>query len=143
MHKKTELMINKVKDLLIKNNYISAIEIAKHCKLSVFSIYRIIRFIRLEGIGIVPTQKGYILSEFAQKSDDVGFIRRCFGRRTSDIISLSAMEKDLCSRWGSVEDRNNLHNVLKYFSINPAGTTKDKAQKSMKYMLTYVNGKGS
>lgn len=141
MQKKTEMMVNKVKDLLIKNNYISASEIAKHCGLSTISIYRIIRYIKLEGIGVIPTKKGYVLSEFAQKSDDVGFIRRCLGRRTSDIISLGAMEKDIRIRWSSVEDKNNLNNIFKYLSIKP--TNADEATKSMKYMLTHINGKGN
>jgi biotin operon repressor len=141
MQKKTEEMIEKVKDLLIKNNYISASDLAQKCHLSVYSIYKIIRFIRLDGIGVTPTQKGYVLSEFAQKSDDVGFMRRCFGRRTSDIISLSAMEKDIRSRWSAVEEKNNLTNVFKYLSINPTNT--GKAQKSIKYMLSHVNGKGN
>jgi len=139
MQKKTEMMVNKVKDLLIKNNYISASEIAKHCGLSIVSIYRIIRYIKLEGIGVIPTKKGYVLSEFAQKSDDVGFIRRCLGRRTSDIISLRAMEKDIRTRWSSIED--NINNIFKYLSIKP--TNADKAAKSMKCMLTHINGKGN
>lgn len=141
MQKKTQDMVNKVKYLLLKNNYISAFEIAKHCRLSVISIYRIIRYIRLEGTGVIPTKKGYILSEFAQKSDDVGFIRRCFGRRTSDVISLGAMENDIKKRWAAVEDKNNLNNVFKFLSIKPTNT--EKAKKSIKYMLTHVNGKGN
>lgn len=141
MQKKTELMINKVKHLLLKNNYIHAFELAKLCGLSPVSIYRIIRLLRLEGIGVIPTKKGYILSEFAQKPDDVGFMRRCFGRRTSDIIALGAMENDIRKRWSAVEDKNNLNNIFKYLSIKPTNT--EKAQKSIKYMLTHVNGKGN
>lgn len=141
MHKKTEMMMGKVKDLLIKNNYIHAYELAQKCKLGTGSIYRIIRNLRLEGIGIIPTKKGYILSEFAQKSDDVGFMRRCFGRRTSDVIALGAIEKDVRLRWNSVEDKNNINNIFKYLSIKPANT--EKAKTGIKYLLSSVNGKGN
>lgn len=141
MQQKTKLMMGKVKDLLIKNEYINAYELAKECKLSTPSIYRIIRNLRLEGVGIIPTKNGYILSEFAKKSDDVGFIRRCFGRRTSDIIALGSIEKDVRLRWNGVEDKTNINNVLKYLSIKPTNT--EKAKTGIKYLLSSVNGKGN
>lgn len=141
MQKKTELMMNKVQDLLIKNNYISSYELAKKCRLSITSIYRMIRNLRLKGIGVIPTRNGYILSEFAKKSDDVGFIRRCLGRRSSDIIALGAMEADLNNRWNSVEDKKNINNIFRYLSIKPTNT--EKITSSIKYMLTHVNGKGN
>lgn len=141
MHDKTKQMMGKVKTILIENEYISAWEIAKRCKLSVQSIYRIVRYLRLEGIGIIPTKNGYVLSEFAKKSDDVGFIRRCFGRRTSDVIALGAIEKDVRIRWSGVEDKNNINNIFKYLSIKPTNT--EKAKTGMKYLLSTVNGKGN
>lgn len=141
MRKKTEMMMGKVKDLLIKNNYIHAYDLAQKCKLSPQSIYHIIRKLRLQGIGIIPTKKGYILSEFAQKSDDVGFMRRCFGRRTSDIIALGAIEKDVRLRWNNVEDKTNINNIFKYLSIKP--TNAEKAKTGIKYLLSSVNGKGN
>ncbi len=141
MQKRTEEMLNKIKTLLLKNNYIDAASLAKECNLSVHSIYRAIRILRVNGTGIIPTKNGYILSEFAKKSDDVGFIRRCFGRRTSDVIALSAINKDIQKRWASIEDQKNMSAVFKYLSIKQTGT--EKAKKSMKYMLSYVNGKGN
>jgi biotin operon repressor len=141
VQKKTEEMLNKIKKLLLKNNYIDAASLAKECNLSVHSIYRAIRILRVNGTGIIPTKNGYILSEFAKKSDDVGFIRRCFGRRTSDVIALSAINKDIQKRWASIEDQKNMSAVFKYLSIKQTGT--EKAKKSMKYMLSYVNGKGN
>jgi len=141
VQKRTEEMLNKIKTLLLKNNYIDAASLAKECNLSVHSIYRAIRILRVNGTGIIPTKNGYILSEFAKKSDDVGFIRRCFGRRTSDVIALSAINKDIQKRWASIEDQKNMSAVFKYLSIKQTGT--EKAKKSMKYMLSYVNGKGN
>lgn len=141
MHKKTEMMLSKVKTILVENEYISAQELAKKCYCKPPTIYRIIRNLRLSGIGVIPTKNGYILSEFAKKSDDVGFIRRCFGRRTSDIIALGAIEKDVRLRWSGVEDKNNINNVLKYLSIKPTNT--EKAKVGIKYLLSSVNGKGN
>lgn len=141
MHGKTKEMINKVNTLLIENEYISAQELAQRCHLCRGSIYRIIRMLRLEGVGIIPTKKGYVLSAYAKKSDDVGFIRRCYGRRTSDVIALGAIEKDIRIRWSGIEEKNNINNVFKYLSIKPSNP--EKAKSSIKFLLTSVNGKGN
>lgn len=141
MRGKTKEMLNKVNTLLIENEYISAQELAKHCHLGTGSIYRIIRMLRLNGVGIIPTKKGYVLSAYAKKSDDVGFIRFCYGRRTSDIVALGAAEKDIQLRWSGIEDKNNINNVFKYLAIKP--TNFNKAQTGIKYLLSSVNGKGS
>lgn len=141
MREKTKLMIKKVHDLLINNNYLTTNDLSKSCHLSRYTIYRIIRQLRLEGVGIIPTKNGYVLSESAQKSDDVGFIRRCFGRRTSDLIALHAAEKDISKRWKGVEDKNNINQVFKYLSLNP--TNEKKAENGLKYMLTHINNKGN
>lgn len=141
MQSKTVSMMNKVNTILIENEYVHADELAKKCHLSVQSIYRIVRLLRLEGVGIIPSKNGYVLSEFAKKSDDVGFIRRCFGRRASDIIALGAIEKDVRLRWSGVEDKNNINNIFKYLSIKPTGV--EKAKTGIKYLLSSVNGKGS
>lgn len=141
MQQRTKVMINKVHDLLTNNNYLTAYELAKACHLKKWSVYAIIRYLKLEGVGIIPTRKGYVLAESAQKSDDVGFIRRCFGRRTSDLISLRAAEKYISQRWDAVTDKNNINQVFKYLSLNP--TNEKKAKESVKYLLSHVNGKGN
>ena len=141
MREKTALMVKKVHDLLLNNEYMTAIDIAKACHLKRWSVYAIIRYLRIEGIGIIPTKAGYILSEFAKKRDDVGFIRRCFGRRTSDLISLHSAEKDISKRWNAVEDKNNINQVFRYLSLNP--TNEKKATQGIKYLLTSVNKKGN
>lgn len=141
MLNKTKDLLKKIKTILIENEYVTADVLAQKCHLSTKSIYRAIRFLRIEGIGIIPTKKGYVLSEFAKKTDDVFFIRRCFGRRTSDIIALSAIEKDVRLRWSGVEDKNNINNVLKYLSIKPQLIK--NASKNVTYLLSSVNGKGN
>lgn len=141
IREKTKIMIGKVHGLLKDNDYLTADDIQKACRLSRWSVYQIIRHLRLDGIGIIPTKKGYILSEFARKNDDVHFMRRCFGRRTSDLIALSAAEQDITKRWRAVEDKNNINQVFKYLAINPNNTK--RAENGLKYLLSHVNGKGN
>ena len=71
---KSERYFKKVKDILIKYEYIKAQEIAIKCKLSTWKIYQIIKQMRLIGIGVISTRQGYVLSEFAKHGDDTGFI---------------------------------------------------------------------
>ena len=112
MRPSTKEMISKVKNLLVENEYCTADFLAKKCKLSRASIYRIIRIMRTEGIGVLPGVDGYILSEFAYKRDDVRFLRRLNGRRTSDMIALGAAHKHISKRWNAVTDRRTLKLIV-------------------------------
>jgi len=112
MRSKTIEMIDKVKNLLIENEYISGDELAEKCLLSSSSIYRIIRLMRLKGTGVHVTPVGYCLSEYAQKKDDVHFLRRLNGRRTSDLIAMSASAPSIKKRWKGVEDKRSLGLIL-------------------------------
>ena len=113
MRSSTIEMMKKVKNLLIETpNYLSAQDIAEHCNLSVSSVYRLIRMMRLEGIGIHVTPHGYVLSEFAEKKDDTHFMRRLNGRRTSDIIAIQAAAPHIKKRWSAVEDKKNMGIIL-------------------------------
>jgi biotin operon repressor len=140
MREKTKMMIKKVHDLLLQNEYITSYDLAKKCHLHPWSIRRIIKHLRIQGIGIITTNKGYILAEYAKQSDDVTFVRRIMGRRASDTICIQAARRHIQKRWKSVEGKNNINNVLNFLSpIN--GVT--KVETSLKYLLTYVNSKGS
>jgi hypothetical protein len=108
MRSRTVEMMKKVKDLLTEKEYLPAQEIAERCHLSVGAIYRIIRLMRIEGIGTHVTPRGYVLSEFAKKTDDTHFLRRLNGRRTSDFIAMSAAAPHIKKRWKGVEDKRNL-----------------------------------
>jgi hypothetical protein len=108
MRSRTVEMMKKGKDLLIEKEYLPAQEIADYCHLSVGAIYRIIRMMRMEGIGTHVTPKGYVLSEFAKKTDDTHFLRRLNGRRTSDFLALQAAAPHIKKRWCGVEDKRNL-----------------------------------
>jgi len=113
MRSSTVEMMKKVKTLLLETpNYLSAQDIADECNLAVSSVYRIIRMMRLEGIGIHVTPHGYVLSEFAEKKDDTHFMRRLNGRRTSDLIAIQAAAPHIKKRWGAVEDKRNIGIII-------------------------------
>jgi len=112
MRARTLEMMGKVKDLLIKNEYLSADVIAEKCHLSLGAVYRIIRLMRLEGIGTHVTPQGYVLSEYAHKQDDTHFLRRLNGRRTSDHIALQAAAMHIRKRWNTLEEKRHLGLIL-------------------------------
>lgn len=137
MTEKTAIKVKKLHQLLIENTYLSVADISDKLRIKPWSVYRLIRYLRIEGIGILPSTKGYVLSESAQKKDDVHFIRRCFGRRTSDLLALQTAHKDIEKRWNAVEDKNNIGQVMKYLSINPTNT--NKATEGIQYLLLSIN----
>lgn len=136
MRPKTKEMIKKVSQALTEENYLSADQLAELCHLRPCSIYRIIRIMRLEGIGVLPTKRGYVLAESASQQDDVHFIRTCYGKRASDVIAIQAALPYFEKRWKSVQDRNALKSLLGPISMNVTRT------KGMKILLTYKNSKG-
>jgi biotin operon repressor len=106
---KTKEMAAKAKNMLTgSDGYMPANVLAEHLGMAPAGVYRLIRILREGGTGILPTPKGYVLSEYANKTDDVHFMRRLNGRRTSDMIALRAAEPDIRKRWSSVEDRRSL-----------------------------------
>lgn len=135
MRLKLKEAIEKVHKALLENNYQTAKQLAVICFLKESSIHRIIRLMRLENIGIITCKQGYVLSEFASKNDDVGFIRRCYGRRTGDIIAIRAAEKDINKRWRTLDEKNDLK-----LMISPL--ISDIPKQSLKIMLSYKNSKG-
>jgi hypothetical protein len=141
MREKTKLMIKKVYSLLMENEYMTTEEIAQKCHIKHWAVHAIIRQLRIDNIGVLTTYKGYILAEYGKQTDDVTFIRRIMGRRTSDIIAVRAAEKHIKKRWKTIEGKNNINNVLSYLS--PVRSNDEQAKESIKYLLTYVNSKGS
>jgi biotin operon repressor len=112
MRPKTKEMLNRLRTLLAENEYQSAAQLAEATHMSTASVYRAVRILKEEGTGILVTNKGYILSSCAKKRDDVNFLRRLNGRRTSDFISMTAAEPDMKKRWKSVIDRRTLALIL-------------------------------
>lgn len=112
MRSSTIEMLQKVKSLLIDNEYMSGQDLAKKCHLSPGSIYRIINLMRKEGIGVHVTPKGYILSEMAAKKDDTHFLRRLNGRRASDFYAIQSSGPHIKKRWRGVENKSNIESIL-------------------------------
>jgi hypothetical protein len=129
--------VNKVKNALVENEYQTAKQLAEICRMKPCSVHRIIRFMRLAGIGVLTTNKGYVLSEFAKKRDDVNFIRRLYGRRTSDFIAIRAAEGDIRHRWNSIEEKQQFKLIMEPLSVDLSNS------KGMKILLNKTtNSKG-
>ncbi len=137
MQVKTKEMITRVKRMLVDNEYMRAKDIGKKIRLCPSSVCRIIRIMRIEGIGVHATNKGYVLSEYAHKPDDVNFLRRLNGRRTSDVIAISAAERHIRRRWRSIESQRELKSI-----IGPLVGSPLALQRSASVLLTYKNDKG-
>lgn len=120
MKSKVTSMRNKALHILRDENYIHAKDLAEKLGMSRASVYVLIRGLRHGGIGVHPNPKGYILSEFASKNDDVHFMRRLNGRRSSDYMSLRAAESEMRKRWASIEDRRNLRLITAPIIIEPS-----------------------
>lgn len=124
-----EVMIPKIQIVLTETNtHLSAKEIATKCRMTVSAVYSSIRKMRLSNIGILTTNKGYILSEFASKSDDVNFIRRLYGRRTSDFIALKAVQPHIVKRWSS--NQAELKSMMQPLMVDLSNS------KGMKFLLS-------
>ena len=108
MQARTTEMMKRMHDILVTEEYISAEKLAKKCKLCVGSIHRMIRIMRQNKIGVLPTPKGYVLAEYAKKPDDVHLLRRINGRHAGDFITLQAALPHMKKRWFSVSDKRTL-----------------------------------
>jgi biotin operon repressor len=123
--------------VLKDEEYVPAQVMSDKLGIPVTAVFRLIRYLRVEGIGVLTTPKGYILSEFAKKNDDVHFLRRLNGRRASDFIAIRAAEPDIRKRWNSVEDKRNLRLITAPLHVDLKAIT-DGA----KILLSAKNGKG-
>ena len=118
MKPKINEMMTKVKNILIDNDYQTSIDLSKKTGLSRSRVFQLIRKMRMSGVGVLPSKKGYILSEFASKADDVGFLRRIYGRRASDFISLKAASVDLNKRWKTQIEKQQLQLMIQPLSVD-------------------------
>jgi hypothetical protein len=136
MRAKTEVVIKKVLDALTAEPEPQRAKVlAKKCRCSVITIYRAIRIARIEkNIGIHPTKSGYLLSEFAKKTDDVHFLRVLNGRRSSDYIALQTAAPHMRKRWNTVEDQRTLQIVM-----SPLTSGGDMLKRGIKILLSYRN----
>lgn len=92
--------------------------LAKQFKKSEGRIYSIIRQLREDGVGILPSRTGYVRSEYATKNDDVHFFRVVSGRRVSDYLAVTAAAPDIRKRWNTVEDRSTFKSIVMPMTAN-------------------------
>jgi Fe2+ or Zn2+ uptake regulation protein len=136
MKQTTKKLMEKVQEALIEKSYLTAKQLAEICHIKISTIYRIIRLMRLEGIGVLPAKNGYVLAEFAKQSDDVHFVRCCYGRRVSDNIIIQSILPHVEKRWKSISDKTTLKSLLSPMSMNASSL------KGMRILLSYKNSKG-
>jgi len=109
MRQSTETLIAKIEDILIGGSHLKAGELAKHFHVKPCTIYRAIRLMReVKNVGVHSIKTGYCLSECASKKDDVNFLRRLMGQRTSGLIALQASQPYIEKRWKGIEQRRQL-----------------------------------
>jgi len=73
--------------------------IAEELGISKYKVYQIIKRMRFNGVGVHTTWNGYVLSKYATKKEDVGFIRGLLGRRASDYHALKGAKPHINRRW--------------------------------------------
>ena len=101
MQVKSKEMLTRVKQILVDNQYVYAHQIASQTGLTTAGVYKAISILRVSGIGVYASRKGYILAEFATQRDDIENSRKLVSRRTADYINFSAAERHMKKRWGN------------------------------------------
>ena len=95
--------------------------LAEKCHVSTCRVYTAIRSIK-QGvkdrlpIGVHSLRAGYVLSEFASKTDDVQLFRRLNGATASAFITANAAAPHVRKRWNSVEDKRTYELIMKPFN---------------------------
>lgn len=124
MRAKTKEMMSKLHKRLVntrksdvheeKCTYVTMDSLKEELGLSAASIYRMIRMMKMQGLGIYSrTGKGYVLAEFASKRDDVNALRKINGRRTSDMMAVNAARQWMRSRWSTDYERRMLQEAIR------------------------------
>lgn len=131
----TDGMVDKVHSFLVDFEYQTAGQLAERCGMKSCSIYRIIRIMRLRNIGVLTTNNGYVLAEYAKKKDDVNFMRRLYGRKVSDYIAAKAAERHIRRRWKSIEQKEDLRLMMSPLIVDITESN------GMKVLLTKVESK--
>lgn len=148
MRASTKDMMDKIHNRLInvkksdkkdgKVSYVNMDALLEECNLSKASIYRCMRLLRENGIGIYHRVGfGYVLAEFAGQKDDVHTLRRINGRRTSDMINLHAAHNWMKSRWKTDWERRQLS-----AAIRPLLPSLPELEQSNTVLLKFQNSLG-
>jgi len=102
---KINKILPKLKEIVSNSSsgYLTGEELEKKLSVSRYTICKAIRLLREQGIGIMTTKNGYILSTYAKPQDDVNYLRILLARRTSDYYSLRASMPEIKDRWNKIE----------------------------------------
>jgi hypothetical protein len=112
-------VLQKIYDSMIDNKYLSAQSLAKICNVSIYMIYKIIRDLRAQNIGVLSTNNGYILSEYATKKDDAEHVVRQAGKFASVQIAMYSAEQDFKIRWNDPNERKLLFSIVTPITRKP------------------------
>ena len=106
MRAETKELKTRIHKLLLETDrYISATYIAHKVHRAKSAVYRIVRLLREDGIGIYATPYGYVIAEAATQNDDVHFLRMINGRHVSSVISFNAAKPHIMKRWKGIEEQ--------------------------------------
>lgn len=131
MRLKTADLAKKVHKQLVDNHYQTAGMLSEHLLVPVSSVYRAVRHLRIEGVGIWATNHGYVLTKYAKKSDDVNGLRKLNGRRVSDHIVVQAAIGDVEKRWNGITERQQLKAI-----VAPLRANLTQCKKGMQILLS-------
>jgi hypothetical protein len=119
--KKSDLIEKIATFLSASTGYLTAQQLADSCKTSVYRIYSTIRAMR-QGfnnkapVGIHAVKKGYVLSEYAAKEDDVELFRRLNGSRASIYTIAASSAPHIQKRWNTIEDKKAFEIIMRPFT---------------------------
>jgi biotin operon repressor len=123
LREKTEVDLDKLNETLsLCKEHQSAYIIASKLGWKPAKVRRLIRLLKMRGVGILPGRGGYILSAYADQRDDVFLIKKVYGRHASDVITISAARSDMEKRWRRPEDRRALQALLGPINIDLSNT---------------------
>lgn len=107
------IAMSKIQHILNKGERVSIDTLMKETLSSKSSIYRYITLLSQQGVGIYSGKNGYILSKYAEKRDDVHFLRRINGFHASSVIRLQASIASIRNRWRGIEHQKLLQDITK------------------------------
>lgn len=129
MRASTKEHMKKVQSKIEEGIPMKAKDLAKRSRMSVGSIYRVIKLLRSDGVPIMRTKSGYLHAAHAEKRDDVYVLRMINGRHAADVMMLEACRNEMQKRWHNVEERKQL-----MIAMSPLTPSMNTLQRGMKLL---------
>lgn len=107
----------RVLSLINEYDHPSARFIAEKMKVSPGTVYRVVRLLREENIGILPGKGGYIMAEDATVQDDTHFMRRAVSSYTSNKLILNGARKYIIERWHKLPQYKDVKLIVGAFEV--------------------------